>query len=129
MTYGCTLRGPASRLPGSTPSLSSLSAGGALRAGFSAVGGTLEDGSGGAAGRSAFRASSAASASGAWTAGAGLRGVAITVGFLRGCGAAPMRGRGASGLRTTGFLVGGRLAAFLPFADFGAGLLADINDS
>jgi hypothetical protein len=54
----------------------------------------------------------------------------------RGAGAAPLRAcvataraRLASLLRATTFLTGDRLAAFLPLADFGAGLLAGINDS
>jgi len=37
--------------------------------------------------------------------------------------------RTGSALRATAFLTTGRLAAFLPFADFGAGLLAGINGS
>src|SRR5579863_488653 len=117
--YGWTLRGPASRLPGSAASASSPSpaAGGIVRPTreVAALGGR-------GAGRSGLR-----SCAGSAAAGAALR---------RGAGAAPLRAcvataraRLASPLRATTFLTGDRLAAFLPLADFGAGLLAGINDS
>ena len=48
---------------------------------------------------------------------------------LRACVATTVRVRGASGLRATALRTTGRLAVFLPFADFGAGLLAGINGS
>src|SRR5947207_1603158 len=47
---------------------------------------------------------------------------------LRACATAALT-RTGSGLRPTGFLSAGRLAAFLPFADLGAGLLAGIKGS
>src|SRR5580765_7470718 len=119
--YGCTLRGPASRLPGSRPSPSSASA-------FTGAGGLR--GAGGAT-AVALRAVSFLGASGAASAAAIGRCAAGFLGstaFLRAC-VATTRARGASGLRATAFRAGGRLTAFLPFAAFGAGLFAGINDS
>jgi len=49
--------------------------------------------------------------------------------LLRGWDATTARARAVSGWRAIAFLTAGRLAAFLPFADFGAGLLAGINGS
>jgi hypothetical protein len=61
----------------------------------------------------------------AGTAGSGFFDAATV---LRACAAAALT-RTGSALRPTAFLTAGRLAAFLPFADFGAGLLAGINGS
>jgi hypothetical protein len=44
-------------------------------------------------------------------------------------GSAAGRARAASGLRATAFLTADRLTGFLPFADFGTGRLAAINNS
>ena len=61
----------------------------------------------------------------AGTAATGFFGAATV---LRACATAALACTG-SALRPTAFLTAGRLAAFLPFADLGAGLLAGINGS
>src|SRR5580658_4326574 len=118
--YGCTLRGPASRLPGSMDSASSgsLAPAGAAR---------LLSGGAGGTGRGGFFASTAAGAGGACGASSGLRGATATL-LRAGATASGRAGRPGS-LRVTAFLTVERLTAFLPFADFGAALLAVINGS
>src|SRR5580704_17584446 len=116
--YGCTLRGPASRLPGSSDSPSSASA---LTGAGRGAEGTAEAVTGSARARGFLISISG------W-------GAAVTAGFLgatavlRTC-ALTGRGRAPSGLRASGLRAGGRLTGFLPFADFGAGFLAAIKDS
>src|SRR5256886_4222940 len=125
--YGCTLRGPASRLPGSIVSPSSPSAftAGAAAERFAAI--IVAVAGGGVAG--ATRRGFLSSTGGALpAAGRAARGFFGSAAVLRGCPAAALT-RTGSGLRPTAFLTAGRLAGFLPFADLGAGLLAGINGS
>jgi len=75
--------------------------------------------------RGGFLSSTGASPLAAGAAAGGFFGAA---GVLRGCAAAALT-RTGSGLWPTAFLTAGRLVAFLPLADFGAGLLAGINGS
>ena len=129
--YGLTSRGPARRLPGSSPSLSSPSVPAAAlwaRTGVSwglGAGGVTAIG---AAGRRGFFISATGSpgASVACTAFA-LRG---TVGvLLRACPTTTTLARALSGLRPSALRAAGRLAAFLPLGDLAAGLLTGINGS
>jgi len=76
----------------------------------------------GASGRSGFLVSAAGSLAAAGAAAPGFfGGGAVLCG-----GAATALTRSGSGLCAVAFLTAGRLAAFLPFADLGAGLLAGI---
>jgi hypothetical protein len=77
---------------------------------------------GGGAWRTGFLNSGAGSARAAGAASAAFFGGGA---LLRACTAAGLA-RAGSGLRTMTFLTAGRLIAFLPFADLGAGLLAGI---
>src|ERR1700730_11420922 len=126
--YGCTLRGPASRLPGSMVSPSSPSAftAGAAAERFAVIIVAVAGGGAVAApARSGFLGSTGGSPPVAGTAARGFFGAPTG---LRACATAALT-RSGSGLRPTAFLTAGRLAAFLPFADLGAGLLAGINGS
>src|ERR1700686_4672440 len=126
--YGCTLRGPASRLPGSIVSPSSPSAftAGAAAERFAVLIVAVAGGGAVAApARSGLLGSPGGPPPGGGTAGSGFFG-ATTV--LRACATAPLT-RTGSALRPSAFLTAGRLAAFLPFVAFGAGLLAGINGS
>src|SRR5260370_16439489 len=126
--YGFTVRGPASRLPGSIVSPSSPSAftACATAARFAVIMVAVAGGgAGGAATRSGLLTSTGGGGAGA---GRGARGFFGAAAVLRACPAAALT-RPGSGLRPSAFLTAGRLAAFLPFADLGAGLLAGINGS
>src|ERR1700730_2281103 len=129
--YGCTLRGPASSLPGSIVSPSStsaLTAGAATELARVAVIMVAVAGVGAVAvpARSGLLSSTGGvPPAAAGTAATGFFGAATV---LRACATAALACTG-SALRPTAFLTAGRLAAFLPFADFGAGLLAGINGS
>src|SRR3984893_16781020 len=126
--YGCTLRGPASRLPGSmvSPSSPSAFAAGAAAERFALIIVAVAGGGAVAApARGAFLGSPFASPPAPGTAGSGFFGAAEV---LRACATAALT-RTGSALRPTAFLTAGRLVAFLPFADLGAGLLAGIKGS
>src|SRR3984893_3075784 len=129
--YGCTLRGPASSLPGSIVSPSStsaLTAGAATELARVAVIMVAVAGVGAVAvpARSGLLSSTGGvPPAAAGTAATGFFGAATV---LRACATAALACTG-SALRPTAFLTAGRLAAFLPFADLGAGLLAGINGS
>ncbi len=129
--YGCTLRGPARRLPGSIASPSSPSA---FTAGATAelerVAVIIVAVAGGGAVATPARSGLFSSTGGAAPAAGGTAATGFFGGatVLRTCATAALA-RTGSALRPTAFLTAGRLAAFLPFADFGAGLLAGINGS
>src|SRR6516165_8912592 len=123
--YGLTSRGPARRLPGSIPSLSSPSVFRAGAAGRALAGWGVGAGGGVATGFFISAAGSPAASSGCATG--ALRGGAARA-VLRPW-AATTRTLAASGLRGSALRTTVRLAAFLPLVDFGAGLLAGINRS
>src|SRR3569833_387788 len=134
--YGWTLRGPASRLPGSTPSLSSFSA--ALiawddraarecaRTSLGALGDSFGATSSGAAGP-ALRISMVSSVFVELGASAAFNGA--ETGFRTGAAAAVTGSAGSLRATTAFFTAAGRLAAFLPIAAYGAGLLAGVGRS
>src|SRR5437016_11474720 len=118
--YGWTLRGPASRLPGSTSSASSPSAV-AAGAGPTRLPPSIEvaarGGLAGAPGRSGFLVSAAGSLAAAGAAAPGFFGGGAVL-----CGGdATALPRSGSGLCAVGFLTAGGLAAVLHLADLGPG--------
>src|SRR3569833_1849221 len=134
--YGWTLRGPASRLPGSTPSLSSFSA--ALiawddraarvcaRTSLGALGDSFGATSSGAAGP-ALRISMVSSVFVEMGSSAAINGA--ETGIRTGAAAAETGSAGSMRATTAFFTAAGRFVFFLPFAAVGAGFLAGIERS